>query len=173
MNDLIRFYKNEIPCSSGHTIDEIIGWDDLKLEGIHNYIQWVFPIEEPSAFNIHCPVLMPEDVFEFASDPEIKNRFYLILHKMFKFYGFKPENKGMGFGLDFESRKHKLFSYKDHNQLRMTRILRCLCLLGFEELAHMFYNDCLIKGLERTGNNVNKETEEYWLEAIQTKPLKD
>ena len=41
----------------GRTFDEILGWDDARLEMVHDYIQWIFPLPERSGANPWAPVL--------------------------------------------------------------------------------------------------------------------
>ena len=43
---IVPFYLGEQPDTEGRMINEIWAWDLDKLEYIHNYIQWLFPITE-------------------------------------------------------------------------------------------------------------------------------
>ena len=58
---LLRFYRLEGPDARGRTLPEIWAWDAARLEGVHDYIQWLFPLPEPSAFNPHAPILTHGD----------------------------------------------------------------------------------------------------------------
>jgi hypothetical protein len=40
---IVDFYKGKIPDSEGRMIYDIYKYDYSELEGIHNYIQWLFP----------------------------------------------------------------------------------------------------------------------------------
>ena len=48
---LITFYRGSGTDHAGRRIDEILSWDDAALESVHDYIQWLFPLDEPSRFN--------------------------------------------------------------------------------------------------------------------------
>jgi len=44
-------------------------WDFRRLERSHDYIQWLFPTDEPSRFNVRAPVLTPDQVLTIRKDP--------------------------------------------------------------------------------------------------------
>ena len=44
-------------------IEEILAFDDEHLEGVHDYIQWLFPLPESSAFNTFAPILTFSDIY--------------------------------------------------------------------------------------------------------------
>ena len=58
---LLRFYRLEGADARGRTLAEIWSWDAARLEGVHDYIQWLFPLPEPSAFNPQAPILTEAD----------------------------------------------------------------------------------------------------------------
>ncbi|MGH9411741.1 MAG: opioid growth factor receptor-related protein, partial [Vicinamibacterales bacterium] len=35
----------------GRTLQQILAWDDDRLERAHDYIQWLFPTRQPSGVN--------------------------------------------------------------------------------------------------------------------------
>lgn len=58
----MAFYLGKEADSQGRTIEEIWEWDHEDLEDTHDYIQWLFPLQERSAFNPDAPVLTPEAI---------------------------------------------------------------------------------------------------------------
>ena len=42
---IIRFYSGTGTDDCGRRIEEIWQWDHVRFEGVHNYIQWLFPLE--------------------------------------------------------------------------------------------------------------------------------
>jgi hypothetical protein len=46
---IVRFYGGADTDNLGRKLEEMWEWTDDKLEGIHNYIQWMFPTNERSA----------------------------------------------------------------------------------------------------------------------------
>ena len=49
-SQLVNFYLGDAPDNQGRMIDEILSWKDEQLEDVHDYIQWLFPLKERSAF---------------------------------------------------------------------------------------------------------------------------
>ena len=69
------------------TLDTILSWDDGRLEAVHDYIQWLFPLDEPSRFNPSAPLLTAHDRAAFR-DPELAANLRRALDRMLAFYGF-------------------------------------------------------------------------------------
>ena len=67
---LVEFYLGRGGAgSAGYSLQEIQNdWSDQQLELVHNYIQWLFPLTEFSAFNPSAPVLDSETIARFRSE---------------------------------------------------------------------------------------------------------
>src|SRR5438874_20180 len=52
---LLRFYSGEGTDDRDRTIADIWCYSHNELEGVHDYIQWLFPLAERSAFNPAAP----------------------------------------------------------------------------------------------------------------------
>jgi hypothetical protein len=48
---LLAFYRGQAPDDAGRWLKDIWEWDDEQLETTHDFIQWLFPLPEPSRFN--------------------------------------------------------------------------------------------------------------------------
>ena len=62
MNDtrddpIVRFYRGEGRDGAGRTIEEVWGFSAVRLELTHDFIQWLFPLRHPSAFNAGAATL--------------------------------------------------------------------------------------------------------------------
>ncbi|MDZ8083498.1 MAG: opioid growth factor receptor-related protein [Nostoc sp. DcaGUA01] len=68
---IVPFYLGEQPDSEDRTIADIWAWDYEELEYVHNYIQWLFPLPEPSAFNPHAPIVDEQVIQSFHSNPRL------------------------------------------------------------------------------------------------------
>jgi hypothetical protein len=55
----------------------------------HDYIQWLFPLQEKSRFNPNAPILKEEDIYFFRVSQEIKHNLICSLRLMLSFYGLK------------------------------------------------------------------------------------
>ena len=128
---LVRFYAGAGPDARGRTIAEIWAWDDAALERVHDYIQWLFPLPEPSRFNDGAPLLTAADIAAFAANAELRDNLQRSLRRLLAFYGF-----ALGAGprvsrtADFAAKAANWLTPGNHNVLRLTRILRALSLLG-------------------------------------------
>ena len=65
---IVDFYSGKTKDSSGRTLMEIHAWGYDELEKIHDYIQWLFPLPEPSQYNPLAPVLDAEQIAIFQTD---------------------------------------------------------------------------------------------------------
>ena len=148
---ILSFYNRE-PLEGASedwkTLDDVLAFDDKTMERCHNYIQWVFPIPEPSQFNYQAPVLTPEVAGHFKEDEELRGRVGLVFDRWMKFLR----------GTDHWVR------LRDHNHLRITRSLRFLVLTGFEGEAKELYEMVCDRMME--DGRLTQETYRYWRGAL-------
>jgi hypothetical protein len=85
---LINFYRGSGRDSEGRTLDEILRWDYIQLELVHDFVQWLFPLPEPSQFNDDAPILTKDDILLFHRDPQLREYLIRSFAKMIGFYGF-------------------------------------------------------------------------------------
>lgn len=169
LSPLLRFYAGGID-DRGRTLCSILAWNDARLETVHDYIQWLFPLPEPSAFNPLAPVLSAQDIAAFRDGPELQSRLLAAFRRMLTFYGFdlggdeaEPEVlEAQGFA----ARAREWLTPGNHNMLRITRVLRCLTLLGRPAHARAF-----LVALERlygagSAPAIGAVTVRYWRDAV-------
>ncbi|KAF5871882.1 putative opioid growth factor receptor conserved region protein [Botrytis fragariae] len=176
---LVSFYRNKTPDNAGRLLSHIMSWDYEKLEDIHDYIQWLFPLPEESMFS-GAP-LVDENVFNafhaFNSSTELQCHLKHSLVKMLDFYGFKFADALDGNDLpviirssNFYERCSNWLIRRDHNHLRISRILRSLRVLGLEAEAAAFYkalSDIVYNGHSQV---VSSQSAEFWRRAAE-RPL--
>lgn len=135
---------------SGRNYADVISFDDARLEEVHDYIQWLFPLREPSRAVPGAPVLGAAEAEAIRRDSWAQDNLRTAQARMGGFYAL---NKGW-------LKRH------DHNHLRITRILTSLRdLVGLEE-ARVFYER--ITTLNRlAGSPVNPASLEYWRKAVE------
>ncbi len=150
---LIAFYTGYGKDSRGYTLNDILAWNDLQWEHDHSFIQWVFPLPEPSKFNLKAPLLSDEVIFQFRDNKIMQANMLRSIERAKQFYGAYRTDK-----------KPHWLTPRNHNYLRMTRILRCLTALWFVNEAgrlndwlHQLYDEEL----------VGKETLAFWDNAIK------
>lgn len=162
----VNFYRGA-PNSAGDRIEEIWAWPADRLEGCHDYIQWLFPTRERSAFNLQAPTLDAGTVEIFQSDPVLLQRLSRSLSVMLKFYGFESSpSRKIERAADFAQRSALWLTPHNHNHLRLTRILKSLRALGFKDEAR-----ALFEALEAVycGSNgrISPVTFTFWKDAMR------
>ena len=173
---IIAFYDGTEPDHRGRYLHEIQQWTDRQLEAVHDYIQWLFPLPEPSGFNLAAPVLDRESIQEFRKRPDLQEKLRVSFLRMMDFYGLdvrSGEQVTVNRTSNFAAKATVWLSPGNHNHLRITRILRCLSLLGLEAEANAFF-DCLSESYEDEQNKpipaISDETMLYWREAASHPP---
>jgi opioid growth factor receptor-like protein len=169
---IIGFYSGEEPDHRGRYLHEIQAWPDDQLEAVHDFIQWLFPLPEPSGFNAAAPILNRESLQEFRKRPELQQNLRVSFLRMMKFYGLEVDFAGeikVTRAPNFTVRATIWLSPGNHNHLRITRILRCLSLLGLEAEARAFF-ECLSDIYENEQSQprpaISTETILYWRRAV-------
>ena len=149
---LLRFYAGTGIDDRGRRIDEIWSFSRDELERVHDYIQWLFPLDEPSAFNPRAPLLDAATIERFRTDARLRENVERSLDVMRAFYASED-----------------WITPHNHNFLRLTRILKSLSLLGFDERAAE-----LLSWLEeiytRHSSSIGTTTLEYWRAAGKAHP---
>jgi hypothetical protein len=136
---LVRFYASAAPDARGRMIDEIWGWSDAALEEGHDFVQWLFPLPEPSAFVDDAPLLTQADIDAFAASAALRETLRRSFRRMLDFYGFVlVDGRLVEPAPDFDQKSANWLRRFDHNYLRFTRILRALTLMGLRNDAVAF-----------------------------------
>lgn len=139
---LYAFLKGEGKDINGRTFESVMGFNNLKMEIIHNYIQSLFPTDEPSAYH-KSVVLTPELIETMKNDSVVLGNLQRAFNKMMDFYGFIPDDKG-NIRLVSPNLKKALKTWlkpNNHNFLRITRILRCMHLFEMKEEENKLYRE--------------------------------
>jgi hypothetical protein len=86
---IIGFYSGIEPDRRGSYLHEIQHWADDQLEEVHDFIQWLFPLPEPSGFNAAAPILTGDSIRAFRARPELQENLLLSFLRMLSFYGLE------------------------------------------------------------------------------------
>ncbi|XP_051528109.1 opioid growth factor receptor-like protein 1 [Myxocyprinus asiaticus] len=143
-----------------------------RLERVHSYIQWLFPLQEPG-MNWGAHVLTKKEIKHFREDVNAKKLLVKSYMLMLDFYGIQLVSECTGevrHADNWEDRFRNL-NKNTHNNLRITRILKCLGTLGFQHyqapLVKFFLKETLVEGnLER----VKQSVLDYIVFAVLDKP---
>src|SRR5215472_17590331 len=131
MSALVDFYRGQGSDAEGRALAEIWSWDDNELELVHDFIQWLFPLPEPSQFNAAAPLLTDGDIAAFRTDSALQSNLLKSFQRLLRFLGLAQDEAGaIVLGPNFYSRSPDVWEAPNHNWLRITRVLRSLQLLG-------------------------------------------
>uniref|UniRef100_A0A087XKF9 Opioid growth factor receptor 2 n=1 Tax=Poecilia formosa TaxID=48698 RepID=A0A087XKF9_POEFO len=122
-----------------------------KLEHTHSYIQWLFPLQEPGV-NYEATTLTKQEIQDFLDSTTARKNLLKSYELMLDFYGIKLENEETGkvARADHWSDRFQNLNNHTHNNLRITRILKCLGTLGYRHyqvpLVRFFLEETLVNG---------------------------
>lgn len=148
MSPVLAFLEGEGRDAAGRTVFDVLAFDDAAIERRHDFIQWLFPLTEPSAAVPGSPVLTPEDVTAIQDSTLAQCTLAAATDRMDRFY----------------RATHDWLSPRDHNHLRITRIIRALRLLSGDEQADAF-RDAILWRVEATQAPVSARSRGYWMTA--------
>ena len=147
MSPLVAFLTGEGRDAAGRTIAEVLAYDDGQLEARHDFIQWLFPLPEPSLAVPGSPVLTDDDERALKTDMRAQANLRSAAARMGAFYARND---------------HWLRSH-DHNHLRITRIIRSLRRLAGDEAAEGFKAAILTRAGESSA--INPRSLAFWASA--------
>ena len=150
MSALLDFYRGMGTDSLGRTLASYFDQDDDWWEGCHSHIQFAFPLPEASKARPDSPIATEADYDAIEDDPVLKARVVMMLGRY----------------IAFLERTTAWHNPVDHNHLRITRVIRCLCRCGLIETAFEF-NRYVQKVV---GETVGPKTCRYWDEALKRNP---
>ena len=132
---IIGFLEAKTPDYRGRMIVSLWKQTDHQAETTHDYIQWLFPLDEPSRSVNGAPVLTELDIDEIRQSSLAQAN---LAKSARWFLGFLERND------------HWIAKY-NHNHLRITRVIKSLRLLASDEVADEFRD----KVLALAGDNLN------------------
>ena len=169
MTPIIAFYSGQDTDSEGRFLRDIRRWDFNRLEVVHDYIQWLFPLRTRSAFNPDAPLLDEETIEAFLKNDALRLELLASFEQMLAFYGFglHEENGAptVTIGPAWETRRRHWLQPGNHNLLRITRILTCLGTLGLPEHARAFLAALEAVCADAPGL-IGERTLDFWRTAI-------
>ena len=128
---------------------DVLAFDDGRIEAVHDFIQWLFPLPEASRAVPGSPVLADAEAAAIRADPRALAGLRSGLARMTLFY---VETDGWLVSLD-------------HNHLRITRIIAAVRnLLGREEAAAL--HAVVAARDAAAGTRVNRGSLHHWIRAL-------
>lgn len=132
---IVGFLEGKIPDHRGRILAMLLQQTDHQAETTHDYIQWLFPLDEPSRSVNGAPVLTELDIDEIRQSSLAQSNLV----------------KSARWFVEFLERNNHWITKYNHNHLRITRVIRSLRLLASDEAADEFRD----KVLAVAGDNLN------------------
>ena len=133
----------------GRRLADVLAFDDAQVEGVHDFIQWCFPLDEPSRAVPGAPVLTAAAAEAIRVDASAREGLRAALERMRSFY----------------ERTDGWLRAHDHNHLRITRILAAVrALLGRDEA--MAFHAFVTERNAAAGAPINPDSLRFWDRAL-------
>lgn len=146
--NVLYFLEGAIPDGLGRTLSMIMAFDDQAIESTHDFIQWIFPLDEPSRSHPGAPVL---DLFEIEEIRSSDLALESLMQSADWYFGF------------LQRHDHWIRQY-DHNHLRISRAIKSLRLLVSDEVADR-YRAAILDFLGGSISAISERSREHWLNA--------
>ena len=135
MTEIVSFLEGKSPDHRGRILAMLLQQTDHQAETTHDYIQWLFPLDEPSRSVNGAPVLTELEIDQIRQSSLAQAN---LAKSARWFLGFLERN-------DYWITKY------NHNHLRITRVIKSLRLLTSDKAADEFRD----KVLAVAGDNLN------------------
>jgi hypothetical protein len=112
----------------GRTLQEIWTFDDTAIERSHDFIQWVFPLTEPSKAVPTSPTLLETDITAIRSSQTAQNNM----------------KRSADWFIEFLTKNDLWLRRNNHNHRRISRAIKSLRLLVGEDAAREFCDRILV-----------------------------
>jgi|SRR5690606_23393420 len=145
MSAITEFYLHDGIDNKNRTLNDYLRFSYENLETTHDFIQWMFPLNETSNYNELAPILTKDDINIIIDN----NGQQKIINSFLFFYDFLLENRSW------------IYSIPNHNWLRISRVIKCLRLFNLDSFAQSFHqaNMILMKLPEH-------KSVDFWKEAL-------
>lgn len=145
---LLSFLQDVRPDHCGRFLSDIWKFSDAQIESTHDFIQWVFPLDEPSGAQPDAPVLEPAEIeLIHKSAPATMN-----------------VERSTDWFLGFLARSTDWLAPCDHNHLRITRMIRSNRLL-LGELAAESARNRVLQLLKKSKGKVGETAIGFWMRS--------
>ena len=147
-NGVLGFLNGTAADIHGRTFDDVMAFSDEQIEHTHNFIQWLFPLPEPSLSVPGSPCISDAEI------TSIKDSRAAVANL----------NMAADWYLNFLARNQHWIKAYDHNHLRITRVIKSLRLLLGDEAADQF--KAAASKLSGEGLNlISERTMQFWEKA--------
>ena len=148
MTEIVSFLEGKSPDHRGRILAMLLQQTDHQAETTHDYIQWLFPLDEPSRSVNGAPVLTELEIDQIRQSSLAQAN---LAKSARWFLGFLERND------------HWITNY-NHNHLRITRVIKSLRLLASDKAADEFKN-IVFEYLGDDLNLIDPKARSFWNSA--------
>jgi hypothetical protein len=125
----------------GSTLASTLRRDNDWFEEHRYFVQWMFPIAERSQAKQDGPMLSQSEFLRLAEDRRVREGVMSGVVRLLRFLGLRlnAHEDGVAEGDNWEIEWHRWARFAGHNDMRVSRMLRCLALMGQADLAKGIY----------------------------------
>lgn len=165
MSQLTDFLEKKGGDHKGRYITDIWDFDYFNLENNHDFIQWIFPLNRPSSSKRNSPILSLDEIDYLRKSEVAQESLRKSFSVMLDFWGLVDlGNKIVAHeNLSPMNFNHFWIRRGNHNQLRMTRVMTSLAMLGQANLAKKLQQGILEIAKTKA---INSETIQHWQRAL-------
>ena len=132
----------------GRRIDDVLSFDDIKAEQTHDFIQWLFPLDEVSRAVSGAPILGQTDIQLIHTNSDAQANI----------------KRSAAWFLGFLERSNRWRTKYNHNHLRITKVVKSLRLLTDDKEADEF-KAAIFDLLGDDLDLIDRRAVEFWKEA--------
>lgn len=163
MSYIVEFMLEQRTDIKGRMLSDIWKYDKWQQEYIHDYIQWLFPVDKRERYEKNKPIVTEQDQNIFDSSDRLKTNMLISLDFMLDFWGIARNGKHFNIKGKLDKKTNYWIKINDHNQMRISRVIRSLALCGQKELAKEFQSFVIKTGKEY---KINEKTISIWENII-------
>lgn len=145
---VLSFLQDTGPDHQGRFLSDILKFDDAAIEATHDFIQWIFPLDELSSASPDAPKLEPGEI-------ALIRKSSLAAHNL---------NQSVQWFCGFLGRNAHWRVAHDHNHLRITRMIKSVRLLQGEPAANAL-RDKMLAMAESSKDKISPKALTYWRQA--------
>ena len=175
MQQNISFLLGITPDPNGRAIDQYLAFRDDEWEGQHDIIQMAFPNKTQSKFHPNQPFLPASFDIAGLSDAQrqqCRATIILLLQSYLKSLSVDFTINGgkvdIHFG-PFSTPRPYWTLPRDHNTLRLTRILECLAIFDILDVRNALYDFLVYTVIPGYGDGIGAYTLAFWVAAKENK----
>jgi hypothetical protein len=133
---------------NGHTLNEVLAYDDTRFDVEHGFIQWVLPNIEPSNVNLDAPILLDQDIDFYHESEMLRQACGRVNARFLKSLGIlrvdisqqsfnntESISGGLIKSLNFENLSRHWLCAHSHQHLRITRFIHFNMAMGNHALC--------------------------------------